>query len=68
MADNAPNKIIRECDLLLDGSVVKTQEQMNRWMIVQIKKLAIQSSSRKVEHQRLQNKLLRTDKFTKGGL
>lgn len=34
-----PKKTIRECDMLLDGKVTKTQDQLNRWLIVQIKAL-----------------------------
>ena len=56
-SNNNPGKVIRECDALLEGKVVKTQEELNRWFIVQLKKLANQTAARKNEHQLLQKKM-----------
>ena len=65
---NAPSKVIRECDLILNGDLQQTPEQFQRWVVVQIKKLATQSAARKIEHQRLQNRVRVVDDFSKGGL
>ena len=43
--------------MILDGDLQQTPEQFQRWVVVQIKKLAQQAHARKVEHQQLQNKL-----------
>jgi hypothetical protein len=63
---NAPCKVIRECDLILNGDLQQTPEQFQRWVVVQIKKLATQAASRKREHQQLQNKVQGIDAFLKG--
>lgn len=65
---NAPSKVIRECDLLLEGELIKTQEELNRWLIVQVKKLAQGSAARKAEHRNLQHKVVGVQRFAKGGL
>lgn len=63
-----PKHVIRECDLLLDGGLVKTQEQLNRWLIVQLKKLAMQASARHHEIVELRKQIKSVDRFSKGGL
>jgi hypothetical protein len=57
---NAPKNIIRECDLILSGELQKTPEQLQRWMVVQIKKLATQSAARHSELGQLRNKVKRS--------
>jgi hypothetical protein len=66
--NNAPSKVIRECDLILSGDLQQTPEQFHRWVVVQIKKLAVQAASRKREHQQLQNRVRVVDAFANGGL
>jgi hypothetical protein len=63
---NAPCKVIRECDLILNGDLQQTPEQFQRWVVVQIKKLATQAAARKREHQQLQNRVQGIDAFLKG--
>lgn len=55
--NSSASKVIRECNLILDGKVTKNQEQLNRWLVVQVKKLAQQNQARKQEHQQIQNRI-----------
>lgn len=42
MSNNSTQSIIRECDDILDGVISnKTPEQLQRWLTVQVKKLAM---------------------------
>jgi hypothetical protein len=68
MATRNPQRVIRECDMILNGDLHQTPEQFQRWVVVQIKKLACQSAARKVEHQQLQNKVRQVNTFATGGL
>ena len=68
MANRSPNKVIRECDAILEGELEQTPEQFQRWVVVQIKKLAIQSNARHAEGARIRYKLNEVDRFSKGGL
>lgn len=54
---NAPKYVIRECDLILNGELKKTPEQFQRWVVVQIKKLAQQASARHLESAQIRNKV-----------
>jgi 16S rRNA C1402 (ribose-2'-O) methylase RsmI len=65
---NAPSKVIKECDAILSGDLVKTQEQLNRWMVVQLRKLAVQSAHRHTESKKTRQTISQLDRFTKGGL
>lgn len=59
---NSPNKVIRECNLILEGKLTQTQDQLNRWMVVQLKKLATQSAMRHLESRQLRNKLKQVER------
>lgn len=63
---NAPSKVIRECDLILNGELSQTPEQFQRWVVVQIKKLATQSKARHFDSSQLRNQVKRVEKFTAG--
>jgi hypothetical protein len=42
MSNNSAQSIIRECDDILNGKITgKTPEQLQRWLTVQVKKLAL---------------------------
>lgn len=68
MSDTSPKNVIRECDLILDGKLIKNQDQLNRWLVVQVKKLAMQAHARHVENAQLRSLLKKVDRFAKGGL
>jgi len=57
--NSSPSKIIASCDKIISGQYKPTTEQFNRWIVIQIKKLAIAIQARKLEHQQLQNKVRR---------
>lgn len=65
---NAPTKVIRECDFILDGKLIQTPEQFQRWAVVQIKKLAQQASARHKDIAQVRNIAKAADRFAKGGL
>ena len=57
--NSSPSKIIASCNKILAGQYKPTTEQFNRWIVIQIKKLALGIQARKLEHQQLQNKVRR---------
>ena len=65
---NAPSKVIRECDLILNGELSHTPEQFQHWVVVQIKKLATQAKARHFDAAQLRNQVKAVDRFAKGGL
>lgn len=68
MSTKSPKSVIRECDRIIEGKLVLTPEQFQRWAIVQIKKLAQQSAARHLEVAQVRNKARATERFVKGGL
>jgi hypothetical protein len=55
MSTNAPSKVIRECDLILEGRLPQTDAQFKRWVVVQIKKLALQASAAHMDRAQIRN-------------
>lgn len=68
MSTNAPRNVIRECDLILSGELEKTPEQFQRWVVVQLRKLAQQASARHHESAQIRNIAESAERFAKGGL
>ncbi|HEY1644830.1 MAG TPA: hypothetical protein VGF75_00405 [Candidatus Saccharimonadales bacterium] len=60
-----PKHVIRECDLILDGKLIKNQEQLNRWLVVQMKKLAMQAHARHEENAQIRRAIRNSNKFSK---
>jgi hypothetical protein len=59
---NNPGKILRESNRLLDGDVVKNPTQLQRWLVVQVKKLARQSQVQIHQIERLNLKIKHLEK------
>lgn len=68
MATNNPAKVEKECNALLEGKVIKTQDELNRWLIVQIKKLSRTAQARAIDSKQIRKQIKIVDHFSKGGL
>lgn len=66
--NNAPKYVIRECDLILNGELDQTPEQFKRWVVVQLKKLALQTAARHRELSQVRNVAKQAKRFAEGGL